>query len=259
MPSADSPKVTMEKQKLPPAFFESKTEKPAFWGWLCPGDHTVAAYLDGIMGNKKAKFESHLAKCAHCRSTVADVIKAQRNADEVAPPLEIVQKAVRSIPVSAPRRGSVWIPAGAVAVTAIVIAVVLMREPQTMPISSPAAPNAPLIAKSGPTRPEAAQEWIRGAAPAELLPSILFPRPQSVVPRAQLKFDWKPLPNVRSYEVQVVTAEGDVVWERQTDQHTLPMPLGMAISDGSYFVWVTADFGDGRLTRSAPVAFRVKR
>src|SRR5215470_4495059 len=107
MPNTDSPKVTMENQELPQSLFESKTGKSRIRGWLCPGDHIVAAYVDGTLGSEKTKFESHLVKCPHCRSAVADVVKTQRDAGAVVPPFEIVQKAMRTVPVNVPRRG--WV------------------------------------------------------------------------------------------------------------------------------------------------------
>src|SRR5215467_13342409 len=99
MTHANSPKVTMENEGLPPSLFESKAQEPYGRRWNCPDDHTIAAYVDGRLGDKKARLEAHLSKCERCRSAVAGVVRMQRGLDQLPdPPLEVVQRAIQFAP-----------------------------------------------------------------------------------------------------------------------------------------------------------------
>jgi hypothetical protein len=62
-----------------------------------------------------------------------------------------------------------------------------------------------------------------------------------------------------SYEIRVITADGDLVWEGQTDKLAIALPSDVILKDGSYFVWVTSYSSNGRTIKSAPAPFRVKR
>jgi len=125
----------------------------------------------------------------------------------------------------------------------------------------PPSPSPPLIAKSEPAvAPRIpVREIVRKNTSEEPLPSIVLPRPDSVVTRERLKFAWKPIPHSRYYEVRVVTTDGDLVWEGQTEKSDLQPPSDVALQNGSYFVWITAYLADGRVAKSSPVKFVVKR
>jgi len=65
--------------------------------------------------------------------------------------------------------------------------------------------------------------------------------------------------HARSYEIRIVASDGDLVWEGQTETSSLRLPPGVALKDGSYFVWITAYLQDGRSAKSSPVPFLIKR
>jgi predicted anti-sigma-YlaC factor YlaD len=262
MPNTNPPKVNMADEDLTPQLAGNGTKaKVPRRGWFCAGDSTIAAYVDGALGEGKNRFESHLAKCEHCRSAVADAVRDQRETDLAAPPFEVARKAMRLVSSRPSGARWIWAPVGAAAVVAVVVAGVLLLKPASMHVPSPPVSSAPLIAKTNPTVVPGfpPRETVRQSRVPELLPSILVPQVGDLVSRKQLTFSWKPLANARSYEVQVVTSAGDVVWQGETDQSSLQVPEDASLKEHTYFVWVTADFGEGRMTRSAPVAFRVKR
>jgi len=83
--------------------------------------------------------------------------------------------------------------------------------------------------------------------------------PDSVIRGDRLQIRWKPISQSRYYGIRVVTSDGDLVWENQTEKVTSWLPSDVALKEGSYFVWVTANFADGRIAKSPPVRFVVKK
>ena len=92
---------------------------------------------------------------------------------------------------------------------------------------------------------------------AVVLPSVIFPKPDSVVTHGQLEFKWKPVPRSRYYELHVVTPEGEPVWEAQSEAPFLKVPSDVTLRDGSYFVRISAYLDDGRVQKSAVTRFQV--
>jgi hypothetical protein len=99
---------------------------------------------------------------------------------------------------------------------------------------------------------------VRKDTVAEPLPSIILPQAGRVVASAQLRFTWKQIPQARSYRVRVVTSDGDLVWEGETKESRLALPLNFRLKNGSYFVWITSYLANGRTIKSSPVSFSVK-
>ena len=255
-----SPKVTMGDEGFALFIFKRKPKASPDRRWFCPDDHTIAAYVDGTLEANRPTFEHHLAKCEGCRRAVADVIKLQREFDGTAPLSAAVHTAKQIALTKTRRIRWIWVPACAGAVVAAVIAVGLLQEPARLSLPSTAAPKAPTIAKSiAPlvaTTP--AQDIVRKPQATDLSPVVISPRPQSVVTPSALMFRWHQILGAHSYSVHVVTADGDPVWEGQTERTFLPLPSKIVLKDGRYFVWVGVDFDDSRTGKSAPIAFQVK-
>jgi len=150
------------------------------------------------------------------------------------------------------------VPAAAMVGTAfLVVAAVVLRSPERLIIPSPSTPAAPVIAKSepGPTLGAPAHEIVRKPSSDNLLPSVVSPHRGSIVARERLEFQWKTVPHSRYYEIHVVTSEGDLVWEGQSEGSVVQPPADVKLNDGSYFVWITAYLENGREAKSAPVRF----
>ena len=261
MPDTNSPKVTMADENFPEMQVETGKDAPVR-RWTCPDDHTIAAYVDGaLLQNSKARVELHLAKCERCRLIVADVVKLQREIDLPAPPSEIGRSMVRFEPPASTRSRWFWLPAAAMASIALIaITIGLLREPQKLQVMSPPTPSAPMIAKAEPVAPPSipVPEILRKPQVPEVLPVVRFPLPDSVIAGERLEFRWKSVSRSRYYEIHVVTSEGDLVWEGQTQRSVLQLPADVVLKGGTYFVWITANLSDGRVAKSSPVRFVVK-
>jgi hypothetical protein len=117
-----------------------------------------------------------------------------------------------------------------------------------------------MIAKAEPMtlRNRPLHEILRKPELSEALPVILSPQPESVVGREHLEFNWTPVSRSRYYEIRVVTSDGDLLWEGQTEKSVLHLPSEIVLTRGSYFVWITAYLANGRVAKSSPVRFVVK-
>jgi len=261
MPDPNSPNLTMGEDDFPAMRSES-SEDPPTRGLTCPDDLTIAAYVDNALSEtRKARVELHLSKCERCRVIVTDVVKLQREIELPVPPFEFARIPVQPAPpVSAGFRW-IWAPAAAVALMVLItVTIGLLREPQKLLVMAPPPPSAPMIAKAEPltslNRPT--PEILRKRQLSEALPVILLPRRDGAVVRGHLEFSWTPVSRSRYYEIRVVTSDGDLLWEGQTEKSVLHLPSEVVLKRGSYFVWVTAYLADGRVAKSSPVRFVVK-
>lgn len=229
----------------------------------CPGEHTLAAYVDGGLGqNKNRRLERHLAKCQYCRSIVADVVKLQRAVELPVPPFEMARKPLVFAPSTS--KGAYWIWASAAAMALVLVTAVVLRvvrEPQKLMVVSLPTRSAPAIAKAEPPAPvnSPVRNITRKPQAPKTAPVLLSPLQDSTVVRNQLEITWKPLSPSRYFEISLVTSEGDLLWEGQTERTSLRLPSDVVLKRGSYFVWVTAYLGNGQVTKSSPVRFRVQR
>jgi hypothetical protein len=261
MPDTNSRDLIMSAEKFPAMRSESN-RVPVMRRWSCPDDHTIAAYVDNALPqDQKVRAESHLSHCQGCRLIVADVVKIQREAELPVPPFEVAQKAVRFVPTVSARLRWIWAPMTAVAlIILITVSVAVHREPEQLVAPSPRAPAAPMVARAEPLSSSNAppREILRRPAFSEVLPIIIFPLADTPVAREHLKFSWKPVSHSRYYEIRVVTSDGDLLWEGQTEKSVLRLPSDVGLKRGSYFVWITAYLADGRVAKSSPVRFVVK-
>jgi hypothetical protein len=263
MPDSNFPKVTMADEDFRSMLYGGGKDKTLRGRkWSCPADEMIAAYADGALRDVRKRWvEFHLAGCWRCRLLVAGVIKAQREMDLPLPPEELRWKAIGSVGRRSPFRRWIWAPAGALAVLALLaVATIVLRKPEQLIVQSP-SPSVPLVAKSVPSAPlrTPVRDIERKSRSAELVPRVILPQADSVVRRERLDFGWKPVRHSRYYEVRLVTPDGDLVWEGQTERSELQPPSDLAVRNGSYFVWITAYLADGRVAKSPPVKFVVKR
>ena len=262
MPDSHSPKVPRTEEYSPIKLFEGDPDEGVHRKWWCPGEHIIAAYADGALGKHRREWiEIHMSGCLRCRLLVADALKAQREIPVAPVPTHLIQKASR---LTARRRAPLWLwsPAGALAAIGLLIAVAMIgRKPEPTIARHEPAPAAPQIAASEPPPAPLSQvpDVVRKGQIRNLVPSLLFPQPDSVISGDRLRISWNPIPRSRTYEVRIVKTDGDLIWEGETVRSALQVPADTAIQDGSYFVWITASLDNGQRMKSPPVRFLVRR
>jgi hypothetical protein len=88
--------------------------------------------------------------------------------------------------------------------------------------------------------------------------TLLRPTAGAVLRRHDLEFQWPPVEGAASYEVQILTAAGDPVWQGETNTNHLRPPDSIALKGGEpYFAWVSANLATGKPLRSKAVRFEV--
>jgi hypothetical protein len=263
MPDVRSPRRTMaEENSTPKRLLGDQDRGSPHRGWKCPSDEMIASYLDAAEDSpSRSRLESHLADCEYCRALVAELVKVQRDREMPSLPPGLMQRAVALVPPKSIRMHWLWVPAAAMAGTAfLVIAAVVLRSPEQPVFPAPSAPVAPLIARSerpAPAIQPGSADVVRDSAAADSRPRLIFPKPDKVVARELLKFEWKTVSRARYYELRIATSEGGLVWQGQSEAAFLKLPSDVTLDDGPYFVWISAYLDDGTVRRSAPVRFLV--
>lgn len=222
------------KNALPKTLMDRRT-------WRCPDDARLSAYVDHrLTGRNQARLERHLAACGYCLGQVAALARLQ---DAPLPDDIPVSMIARARELAPGKAAAAWKPAfGWAAVAAItclaVVATFSVKRPQT-----------------GIFPP---QESLRKAPQHNTAPTLLFPREGAVVPRGGIEFHWSPVEHTLYYEVFVLSAEGDLVWQDRADGIRVRLPGNTRLSTGQkYYVSVCATLGDGRSLKSPAVGFEV--
>jgi hypothetical protein len=231
------------------------------WGWTCPGNDVLAAYLDGALDDgAKCQIQSHLADCAACRSLIGDVAMMPP-ADDAALPLGLKQRAITSMAPTRKVQASIAWPAAAASIACVLITVFLLRGARNEIGPSPISPSpaASVVAKSEPPSLPAptTTDIARKTAPLESLPTLISPKNGGVIKSSELLLHWKPVPQTRYYEIHVVTFEGDPIWQGESKKNNAKLSPNIVLKQGTYFAWIAACLDDGRVQKSAPVRFVV--
>ena len=259
MPDTNPPRVTMADEDLAAKLFGGGADrKPPTPGWSCPKAEVIAAYLDGTLDDvTRVQLESHQSNCERCRTVIGDVIRIQRET-HIPAPSALVHRAIALVPPTSRQPRWIFAPvAAAGGVACIVITALLLRTPEHLALPIPPTPAAPIVAKAGPWPKVSTKETARKPTVTQLLPTVISPREDSVLSRRSVAFRWKTVPQARFYQVQVVTSEGEPVWEGRSTGANLPLPADLVLQDGKYFVWISVMMENGRVEKSDPVGFRI--
>lgn len=252
--------------------FRAKKRTAASRGWRCPDENEIAGYVDGkLLAPARESLESHLAGCDYCLGQVAALLRLEGapTPENVSPAL--LARARDLVPAPAPP--SVWpvFKWGAVAAVTACIAVVTTdwyqrQDRETIVPAPPAAQSPgnqpPAVSAPAPPAvapPVTAPREIRTAKLAGPSLVLLSPREGSAPPAEPLGIRWTPVPASLYYEVRVMTAEGDLVWEGRADANQARLPENVRLVSGTkYFVSVRAFLPDGKTLTSPVVGFTAR-
>jgi hypothetical protein len=104
-----------------------------------------------------------------------------------------------------------------------------------------------------------ADRTVRNRGAQAAVPSLVFPQEGAVVSAAEVEFRWTAVPQALFYEVRVLSAEGDRLWEQRVDGTRTRVPASALSQErGKMFVSVRAQLPDGRAVKSEVVGFSVR-
>lgn len=214
----------------------------------CPEDAEIAALVDEALGFEKAqRIRSHVAGCDFCMARVGflarlrDLPKADAPAEALTHPSLLNR--VRRLPdgertASRPRWR--WAAAAAAALVLVVLSVAQWENVQSLG--------------------EAPSEVRNGAALLSS-PTILWPQEGLVISPVQLKqreFSWTPVVGATFYEILLVTADGERVWNSRVETERTRIPAQIEVAAGQeFFVWVRAYLPGGKSLQSGIVGFEL--
>jgi hypothetical protein len=141
----------------------------------------------------------------------------------------------------------------------------LLAQAPPEPVASPQFGAAPPALHSesprgvpSPTKRSSESSIVRGETVDDLLPKLISPRDGAVVRRQDLEFRWEQVSEAIFYEVRIMSAEGDLVFEGQTENTilkpgaTTPLVPGM-----KYFATIRAHLRQGKAAKSRLVSFKL--
>ncbi len=241
-------------------------------GWRCPDETQLAGYVDGrLLASDKNRLDGHLAECDYCLGQVAALLRLEGAAMPDNVPPALLARARDLVPAPAPP--SVWpvVRWGTVAAMTACIAVVTTvwihrQENETFAPAPPAiqSPATQSPATSAPTPapvapPTTTPRQVRTVKPAGPSLELLAPREGSALPPEALDFRWTRVPASLYYEVRVMTADGDLVWEGRAEGNQARLPENVQLISGTkYFVSVRAFLPDGKTLTSPVVGFTAR-
>ena len=235
-------------------------------GWRCPDETALAAFMDAQMsGQARQRVLAHLADCRACCDQVAAAVRVQSGNVPSDVPLELLARARaladrkesgHSMPVLR------WGAVAAAASMALVVAVTYRRPdaPATLPVVQPTP--IPTVTSAPPAPPPVATEppSVRNLQRAASAPQVLYPRDGGVVSSTGAEFRWKRVPTALSYDVRVVTEDGDLVWEGSAEESRIILPATVHLAAGeAFYVRVRANLPEGKSATSKAVGFKVKK
>lgn len=255
-------------------------------GWRCPDEIQLAAYVaQRLSSSARTSIEAHVADCDFCLSQVAFLTQSAdwANSEEVpAQLLSGARKLVTRKPSKVINSGWRWAAAtAAVACFALLFVLVALqlRKHQSVSTTSPlvaqqtspelvaspqitVAPPALRLEPSQPVQTPKAKSTqtpvVRSKTAEDLLPKLISPRDGAVVRREDLEFRWEPVSDAIFYEVRVMSAEGDLVFEGQTEDTRLKLGSTAPLVPGTkYFVVARAHLRQGKAAKSSLVSFRL--
>ena len=220
----------------------------------CLDESRCGRLIDGQLTDKEREaIVRHLADCRNCLDLVAGLVELQRhNVDSIPPDLVAAALALapeqQSIPAYLQYQ---WQTKVAVAASLFLLVGALVWQYEAI-LDLKSTYNS-----SQPTVEERADVRI-GARDQERV-NIISPIGDANVDPDDIKFQWSPVDRSVFYQVQLLSDDGDVVWESRTENTNIQLPQDLQLSSaGGYFLWVKAHLSDGKTIKSKVVFIRIK-
>jgi hypothetical protein len=210
----------------------------------CPGEQQLAEYADQqLVGDERHAIERHMVACNECLRQVGFLVRSSALPAEA--PSEMLVKTARTF-ASPTKNSSIdwqWRPALGTAVAVGVFALVtwkLVERPSSVPTVHTQPPAVEQARSTSGVSPadDAVSSEVRGnhETAAE---TFVLPKANSTVSPKDLEFRWRPIAAAEYYEIEVVTAKGDLVWTKRLQNTSIKLPAAVRLMPGeSYYVWL---------------------
>jgi hypothetical protein len=217
---------------------------------VCVRADEVDQFLSGEMkGGERAKIESHLSRCRHCRHRLvaryqelkaeASLLQAPRRLKSRAFEIPQRRRAASPVLVSGLRRSL------AVAAAALVVAV--------------AAGLAYFIYTNDAARQQVPPEVLRQEERNIQAPRLLAPSADAVIASDEIEFRWSRVESAQGYKLTLLDEKGDILFIASTEQERIVLKAADAhLERGvSYFWYVAAKSPFGTTIDSEIAKFKL--
>ncbi len=219
----------------------------------CPQETEYAGLIDGTLPDEeRVRLADHLAHCQKCLDLVTCLVRVQdRPQDQV--PQELLAAALKlgsySQAMRLPARFQWQTALAAAAGVILVVGVLFTQYPQLTDVFLRSDLSQPVDSESQSVR-------VNGRGQDRL--RILFPEQGVAIDSSKPEFRWSGVDRSLYYEFQVLSDNGDILWEGRTEETQLQLPPEFKLDrDTSYFIWVRVYLPDGKTIKSKAVAVRV--
>ena len=208
--------------------------------WRCPDETQLAAFVDGgLTPRERGRVAGHAAGCGYCIGQIGTLARMAAAEPPFEVPPAVLARARALAPVSAAPLGWRWGMAVAAATGFAVILTFSVRAPRSAGDST--------------------IEQVRKAPDPSALPELLFPREGTVVERQALVFQWRPVEPSLYYDVRILSADGDPIWNERISASKAQIPQSIRLVPGQkYYASVDAWLPDGKSVKCPVVGFKVR-
>ncbi len=212
----------------------------------CPDDFVFAALAEGELAlDENQNLKEHLSQCEYCVAHLADLRRiGGLNEGEPIPDLLMARARRmgrgRGIRVQAPR----WAVA-ALVVLAVGVTFNPFSDSQTIP------GQTPVVSDQLTDVPQ-----VRSIDRPNVRPEILIPSSGQALPVNQPVFEWTAVQGSLYYDVRLVSAEGETVWEERVKSTRQALPEDLQLQAGTdYYLRVDAYLAEAKRVSSRHVLF----
>jgi hypothetical protein len=229
--------------------------------WLghtsCPTEQQLAAYADRqLIGEERHTVEHHLADCHVCAEQVAFLTRSA-SADDSAVPPELLNKAVAFGRPAASRQIPSWAPAAAGATAVILLLLSAIQLPRHRNVTAVLDPSIgpssisdtkPVINDSG------AAVQLRGNEDKQA--PFIYPVAGQKVGTDHLVFRWTPSEQAESYEIELLTETGTLLWNSRVSSANAALPSSIRFLAGrTYYIKLSIHQKDGAIQHTRAIGF----
>ena len=220
----------------------------------CPEETEYAGMVDGTLPDvARARLTDHLAHCQKCLDLVTCLVSVQDRPDAHVPQ-ELLAAALKlgskEKPTGRfPARFQWHTALAAAAGVILVVGILFTQYPQLSDI----------VLRSEPSQSaDSASQAVRLNRQGQDHLNMIFVSPGAAIDSQSPEFRWSGVDQSLYYEIQVLSDNGDIVWEGRTEETRLQLPAEFQLDHNKeYFVWVRAYLPDGKTIKSKAVAIRV--
>ncbi len=219
----------------------------------CPEETEYAGMIDGTLPDvARARLTDHLAHCQKCLDLVTCLVSVQDRPDDQVPQ-ELLAAALKlgskEKPTGRFPARFQWHTALAAAAGVIVmVGILLTQYPQLSEI---------VLHSELSQSADSASQAVRLNRQGQDHLNMIFVSPGAAIDSQSPEFRWSGVDQSLYYEIQVLSDNGDIVWEERTEDTRLQLPSEVQLDhDKEYFVWVRAYLPDGKTIKSKAVAIR---